>query len=233
MKHSDYLAKILDALAQKYGKEFEILWANYEFDGASGNFYRVGCREKGRKEIFLAKYYLRGTDSLLAWMTDGPPEGHTGKPELQDSYCNLLLNIQTAEYLVAENPDVLFAIADIGVSGHVITMEDLKDGVTAFLAAKGASIRGGIWLFVSNQAADRENLENELVSGVLSLRMEKQNIRIAYVSPSVLGAMKEEYGSDTDRLDDRLKAETRVSRYCRYTTCREDGVVARHVIKEG
>lgn len=233
MNHNKYLQTILKILENKYDQAFEITQLFYEVDGANGNYYRAVCREKGQKEKFVAAYYLNGSDFLLADHMEGKLAMPGAKAVLVDNYPNTLLNLKVADYLVKSNTKILFAIADIGMLGHALTMDDLEQGISCCVSNKAFDIQAQIYLFVNADIENHEQFEQEMISKILSWNMYRQKINIAVVSEKSIGEIRKAYEGNTYMIEDRLEEDEKVYRYSWYFAERGQGVRKQKVVKEG
>ncbi len=229
MNHQDYADKILAELENKYNKSFEIVKLSYEIDGENGNFYRAVCREQGGNTTFVAFYYLKGSDYLLS---DELEEDFStaDEPILIDSYSNSLLNKAYVSFL-EENADILFAISDVNFISHSLSKEDVDQGLAYCLFDGRFEAISKVYLFADQAREDKEQFESELLQWLSDYKILQQSIDIAYIPAKDIEAVRDEYQDDTYLIREKLKNDSRVSRYSWYLTEAGNGIVSKNDVK--
>lgn len=229
MNHQDHSDKILAELKSKYSTDFEIVKLSYEVDGESGNFYRAVCKEQGDEQTFVAYYYLNGSQYLLHQNLGV----ELNKPEsaiLVDEYPVLLLNKAYAGFL-EEKADILFAISDVSFISHNLSKEDVEQGLEYCLFNGKHEALAKVYLFIDENHKNKEKLEAEIITQLSSYGILQQSVDMVYISDKDMEVVKSEYQDDTYLIRDRLKEDSRITRYSWYLTEAGKGIVAKNDVK--
>jgi hypothetical protein len=231
MNHQDYSDKILAELKGKYSKDFEIVKLSYEVDGESGNYYRAVCKEQGDDQTFVAYYYLNGSQYLLQQNLD-VELNKPGQAVLVDEYPVLLLNKAYAGFL-EEKTDILFAISDVNFISHILSKEDVDQGLEHCLFNGEYEALAKVYLFVDNSHKDEEKFEAEVVTQLSGNGIFQQSIDVVYISDKDMEAVRSEYQDDTYLIRDKLKEDSRVTRYSWYLAEAGKGIVSKNDVEGG
>lgn len=216
MNHNENAAKILNELSKKYNRTFEFIQLTYEVDGNNANFYRAVCREQGSELSFVAYYYLNGTEYLLSDTGAEELNFSDGEAILVDEYSNLLLNNMFAQYLIASDPNILFAIAEIGSRDHAFTIDDIEKGLEYCICNGSFDIWIKTYLFVNSDIENKDMFDANIVTELLKIRAYPQSVDIAYISVDDTEKIKKDYQDDIYMIGDRLEEDERVVRYSWY-----------------
>lgn len=231
MNHNEYSKQILKELSDKYDRTFEMVKLSYEVSGEKGNYYRAVCKEPNSENTFVAYYYLNGSEYLLSEQVGDECNASNDEPLLVDTYPNLLLNLKVAEFLEKDNPDILFAIADIGAFGHAFTLGDVEKGIDYCLSNETFEVQSKLYLFANDNIANKEQFEKDICQKILSMNALNQSIDIAYISENNLQSVKDEYHDDIYRIEDRLEDDENIKRYSWYYAERGQGITEKKEVK--
>lgn len=230
MNHKDYSDKILEELESRYEKKFEIVQLTYEVSGNAGNYYRAVCKDSETEVEFVACYYLNGSDSLLSVGLDVTSTVKKGEPFLVDEYCIALLNEQFAAFLVSEDLNIEYAIADTITVAHSLTIEDLSKGVEFCLSNDEFDIKATIYLFITDDA-NKNASEKAITDRIMELDLYRCNVDVIYVPLEYMDAIEDDYSHSLSSIEDKLEDDSRISSYRRYAISRGKGITLTEEVK--